>query len=242
MRRTAIHRVTSQSIAATHNTPVRSGQDMFNRLLAGLIILLCIALTSCASSTPEEKPIRGHFTHSVLVNPPGGSLMLTANTYAGDALGTILQNRLGSGNGILVATMVDMEDMETSSAFGRTSMQQISSRLGQYGYKMVESRLGSELRMEKHEGEFILTRDTLRLLAREHDAHGVLVGVYSVSNDKIFVSTRVVRLDDGAILGAYEYYLPMTGDTQALLGMKDSGAPWAWQRYAPREQAIQKKK
>ena len=151
--------------------------------------------------------------------------MLTANTYAGDALSAGLQQRIGAGSGILAATMVDMESLDDSSAFGRMSMQQIGSRVAQHGFKVQDVRLTEAMRMDIRQGEFMLSRDTTRILAQDYDAHAVLVGVYSRSTDKVFISVRAIRLDDAAVIAAYEYYLPKDGDVQTLLSGSASGKP-----------------
>jgi hypothetical protein len=87
----------------------------------------------------------------------------------------------------------------------------------------------------------MLSRDMGSLLAAEYDAHAVLVGTYSRSGEKVFVSARILRLTDGALLAAYEYYLPFGGDIARLL---DSGADGAssgdalWHKYNARGQAF----
>ena len=208
----------------------------------GIFCLLGILLTAGCSSSSNNAGIaawhRPFESAGLIINPPNGSLLLEANTYAGDALGSMLQQRVGSSGAILATTMVNLEDLDKSSPFGRASMQQISSRLGQRGFKVLEARLGAELRMDKREGEFMLTRDSMQLLARAHDAHAALVGAYSVGVDQVFVSVRIVRLNDCALIGAYEYYLPLRDDVVALLGSEPTSA---WQRYSAREQAFPQK-
>lgn len=228
--------------------------NLKTRLIWGLVFLLGIVLTACAQREvkKEEAPpvvVRGEqesamLPHAVSVNPPGGAMMLSGNTMAGDALGQMLLPRVGSGGAILAASLVDMDNFDKSSAFGRASMQQIGSRLSQHGFRVLEPRLGASLRFEKRQGEFMLTRDTMRLLMNEHDAHAALVGTYSESKDKVFVSVRVVRLGDSAILGAYEYYLPKNEDVETLLGAASHvpGGNHLWRKYATREPAFPAKK
>lgn len=224
-------------------------ENIKDRLIWGIVLFLGILLTACSSSTPEpevvliEPQTTTRLPHAVSVNPPGGAMMLSGNTQAGDALGDMLLPRVGSGGGILVTTMVDMENFDKSSAFGRTSMQQIGSRLSQHGFKVLETRLGAVLRFEKRQGEFMLTRDSMKLLAGNHDAHAVMVGTYSEGKDKVFLSIRVVRFADSAILGAYEYYLPKNEDVEALMGVsRVPGGNHLWSRYATREPAFAPKK
>jgi TolB-like protein len=210
-------------------------------VVALLYTVFLLLLAGCGGSRQERIP---PLPHDMPVDPPAGAAMLTANTYAGDALSAILLQRVGSGSGILTATMVNMEDMDASSPFGRTAMQQIGSRVAQHGFKVIEVRLTNEMRMELKNGEFMLSRDTARLLARDHDAHAVLVGVYSRSATRVFISTRVIRLVDNAVIAAYEYYLPLSNDAGYLLGNSlnspDGGksADALWSQYARRGQAF----
>lgn len=220
-----------------------------NRLAWGIMLLLGIILTACSSATPDagggaaRNSLPGAMPHAVSVNPPGGALMLSANTVAGDALGQELLPKVGSGSAILVTTMVDMENFDKSTAFGRTSMQQVGSRLSQHGFRVLEPRLGSSIRFEKREGEFILTRDSMKLLADNYNVHAVMVGTYSESLDKVYLSVRVVRFSDNAILGSYEYYLPKNGDVEALMGVaRVPGGNHLWSRYSARESAFVPKK
>lgn len=197
---------------------------------SSFLVLFALLLAGCASDGPKNPPI----SHAVPVDPPSGSLMLTANTYAGDVLSAELLQRIGSGSGILAATMADMEDLDDSSPFGRTSMQQVGSRVAQHGFKVLDVRLTDAMRMDLRKGEFMLSRDTARILAKEYNAHAVLVGLYSRSDDKIFVSVRAIRLDDAAIIGAYEYWLPREGDVRAMLTNRKIGGEGLISKYTRR--------
>ena len=201
------------------------------------VVLLLLALTGCASKGYEPKPI----PFAMPVDPPPGADMLTANTYAGDALASMLLRRAGPGKGILVTSFVNMENIETSSAFGRMSMQQVSSRVAQHGFTVLEVRLANALTMDRKQGELMLTRDSAKLLEANHDAHAVLVGVYSRTADKIFISARVIRLADTAVIASYEYYLPLIGDVRYLLQSSHAisgGGGGTWQHYASRGKAF----
>ncbi len=205
------------------------------------LLFLCVALAGCGSGTAKTSSLP-YLPQATPVDPPEGSHMLTANTYAGDALHSMLLSRMDAGNGILVASLVELDDFERSSAFGRLASQQIGSRIGQYGFRVLEARVGATLRMDRKDGEFMLTRDSAKLLADTHDAGSVLLGCYSEAGNTVFVSVRVVRLSDNAIMGAYEYYLPRTAEVRTLLtgsgrGARDGGDS-VWRRYALREAAF----
>lgn len=183
----------------------------------------------------------GFLPQAAIANQPKGSDILNVNTRAGDALSGMLLSRMSSGAGVLVANMVDMDDLDKSTTLGRLSMQQIGSRLSQHGFKVLEPRLAKELRMEKHDGEFMLTRESLELLSATHDAHAVLTGVYTRNGGRLFMSVRVVRLADSAVLAAYEYYLPRGDDKFRAAyagGAGDNGDIDPWDDFAGREKAF----
>ncbi|MDR2050686.1 MAG: hypothetical protein LBQ63_02810 [Deltaproteobacteria bacterium] len=217
-------------------------RNVLRRLFWGGLCLAAIFATSCSAAELREQEGETPLPHASRISPPGRALMLRANIRAGDSLGRILLSRLGSASGILVATMVDLDDFDKTTPLGRVVMQQISSRLSQHGFKVLEPRLSSTLRFDKKSGEFMLTRESLLLLAGNHDAHAVLVGTYSLGRDRVFLSVRAVRLQDSAVLAAYEYYLPRSDDVAALLEQEASGVAYngdeLWRRYAERERAF----
>ena len=211
------------------------------------VCLLGLVLAAGCATPPPATVAVPNLPHAMPVDPPSGSHMLTANIYAGDALHKMLLLRMNSGGGILTTSLVNMNDFEESSAFGRVTAQQVGSRIGQYGFRVLESRLGDTLAMERRSGEFMLTRDACKLLADTYDASAVLVGCYSEAGSNVFVSVRVVRLSDNAIMGAYEYYLPRDGDVTRLLASSSSGGTGGasyggdgiWNMYAVRTSAFQ---
>lgn len=203
-------------------------------LVAGLLALTLHAAPARADAGPVGAAARQPAApDGVLVNPPEGSELLNANTYAADALHAVMASRVSTGSPILVATLADVDNLERSTPFGRVTMQQVASRLGQHGYRVLEARMGRALTFTP-QGEFLLSRDATRLMQAEYDAQAALVGTYSLAGGTAYVSLRVVRLDDAAVMAAYEYHLPVRGDTRRM--MAGQGDPWS--QYAGRRQAF----
>ena len=204
-----------------------------------LLLLSLTALSGCQSTPDQSNP--PPLPQARVIDPPEGAAMLSANTYAGDAIANILLKRMSSGSSILAASMVNMDKLDQSSTFGRVAMQQVCSRVSQHGFRVIDVRL-TEAMIINNNGEFMLSRDVCKILASQHDAYAVLVGVYTPSGNKMYVSVRALRLTDAAVLAAYEYYLPLTGETMDLLlsgggGYGGSGDA-SWGRYAARGQAF----
>jgi hypothetical protein len=222
-----------------NNYKISPGWMIFFVLLAvgGILLSGCSLFgASGASERAGGAAARAALPHAALQKQDSSSLLLAANTAAADALASQLLLRAGSASGILSANLVELNDLDKSSLFGQTCAEQLSSRLSQHGFKVLDSRLGAELRMEKTRGEFMLTRDSARLLNANHDAHAALLGVYSETGRRVFLSVRIVRLGDNAVIAAYEYYLPKDDDIVNLLGNGRAG--WNWSGYAAREQAF----
>ncbi len=159
-----------------------------------------------------------------------GSPLTKANFQAADTLHAALAKRINRNSPMLVASLVELNDFDRSSTFGRLVSQQVGSRLGQYGYTVLDVRLGSDLVARRQKGEFMLTRETARMLETRYAAQAVLLGNYVVARNEVFVSLRVLRLDDRSIVAAHEYSLMNSGVVRTLLadpGDGDTGSSWA---------------
>ncbi len=185
-------------------------------------------------------------------DPAASSPLLKSSMAAADALSGMLYGRLGPGTPILAASLSDLEDLNQSSPMGRLISQQIASRLSENGYTVLDARLRGDMKFETGGGEFLLSRDTGQL-KHSYAAEAALTGTYSRGADRWYISTRVLRLADSAILAAYEYTLPLngadvraggggTGAAAAAGGTEAAGGAAVnaadWQRYAPRQQAV----
>ncbi|WMW66508.1 FlgO family outer membrane protein [Nitratidesulfovibrio liaohensis] len=220
------------SASSKYSKPFRAALP--TALVAGLVALALHAVPALADAGPVGAAARQPAApEGVLVNPPEGSELLNANTYAADALHAVMASRVSTGSPILVATLADVDNLERSTPFGRVTMQQVASRLGQHGYRVLEVRMGRAMTFTP-QGEFLLSRDATRLMQSEYDAQAALVGTYSLAGGTAYVSLRVVRLDDAAVMAAYEYHLPVRGDTRRM--MAGQGDPWS--QYAGRRQAF----
>jgi TolB-like protein len=148
--------------------------------------------------------------------------LVPASYNAADAL---LKNakeiELHPNNPILVASLVDIDNVQISSTLGRMIAEQIGSRLAQRGYKIVEVKLRSSSIFVKgtespNEGEFLLSRE-LQDISLQHDAQAVIVGTYAKGPEIVFVTVKLVRTRDSTILGSYDYSLPVGKNTKKML-------------------------
>ncbi|MEE4380286.1 MAG: FlgO family outer membrane protein [Candidatus Competibacteraceae bacterium] len=117
---------------------------------------------------------------------------------------------------VLVATFVDVNALESSSALGRIVAEQVASRFAQEGFTVIDMKLRDNIFIQQNGGEFMLSRD-VRALSQTHNASAILAGTYAVGRRSVYVSARLIRASDSLILSGYDYSLPMGPDTRALL-------------------------
>ncbi len=118
---------------------------------------------------------------------------------------------------ILIATFVNIDNLEESSTFGRTISEYIGSRLAQHDYRVVEMKLRNSIFI-KDDGEFFLSRE-LKNISTKHNAQAVVVGTYSVAENVVYVSARMIRPSDGIIITSYAYKIPLNDNTKKMLGL-----------------------
>lgn len=191
-----------------------------------------------------EAPLEGAKPKPPVVEKPvlhtfqAGPILSKSSVQAADALQAVMATRVSKDSPVLVASMVPLNDYAHTSPLGRLVMQQVGSRLSQYGYRIIDSRLGRDYVMREHEGEFMLTRDTAKLLQSEYAAQAVLVGSYTETPRTVFCSLRLLRLDDGAVVSAFEYHLPNRGEVRRLLQSGSQEHSSIWAQYSHRKPAF----
>lgn len=130
------------------------------------------------------------------------SAALVAKT--GELAAALLRNG-GSGIGddyaFTVSTFVSLGSLYRTSSFGRFLGEQLIADLQHAGIEVVEVRKTEGLLVKEGFGEYGLSRD-MNELNYIHEAQARVTGTYTVSGDKVFVSARILRNSDGAVLSA----------------------------------------
>jgi len=181
------------------------------------LLILLILLGACAPSYQQTKYPKKPFVSHLFDTEPYSSV-LESSYLAADRLASALLHRHFSLNTpILAASFVSIDNLTESSTFGRIISEQISSRLAQHGFRIIEVKLrqGSVF-IKKGEGEFMLSRE-LKHLGDSREIRAVLVGTYAVSEYFIFVSARIVRVEDSSVLTGYDYEVPNDAISRSIL-------------------------
>ena len=126
-------------------------------------------------------------------------------------------NALGGGP-VLVATVVNVNDLSRSAPLGRTLSEQYASQMAALGFNVKEVKLRGDIFVKEGAGELLLSRE-IKDIARSYNASLVLVGTYSPAANFTYVSLKLVRTEDSRIVRGYDYALPNDRDVQRLLAV-----------------------
>jgi len=182
---------------------------------ARALLVSSLALVAIACNTPQT----GQVPFDAKNKPV--DVDLAGQSY--NATELLLQNTqqtLDMNRPILVASLVNVANLERSSNLGRVVSEQVSSRLSQLGYDTRETKLRGSFLIKEGAGEFALSRE-IKAISAKQNAQAVIAGVYAVARSNVMVTLRLIRAKDGKILSAVDYTLPMGPDTAALLGPYD---------------------
>jgi len=187
-------------------------------------LIIVAALATVLLAGCEGLPKAGNGPEPTYEQALNGNAFNTAN-YA--AVGELMKryqgpaatsNQAGSSYGapFIVATLVNIDQLEQSSTLGRLITEQISSRMSQLGYGVVDLKVRNGVYMKRNEGEFLLTRE-IKEVANVHKAQAVIVGTYAESSNLIYVNLKVVNPSNSMILAAYDYALPLDKQIRSLV-------------------------
>jgi TolB-like protein len=176
---------------------------MKKSLLTAVVLTAALGIAGCS----ETNTVRPQIADTDLI---------ATNHNAAESLLNLSSANLSKSQPVLVASFVDVDNLDSSSTFGRITSEQIASKLSQSGYPVIELKLRNNVFIKEQSGEFILSRELVNL-STEHDAQAVLAGTYAVGTNSVWVTSKLIRTTDGVILSSYDYVLPMGPDTRALL-------------------------
>ncbi|HUW17863.1 MAG TPA: FlgO family outer membrane protein [Sedimentisphaerales bacterium] len=151
---------------------------------------------------------------------------ITEHNYkAVDVLLKKLRVELAKDSPILVASLVNLDNLNESSTFGRVVSEQIASRFRQSGYTTIEMKLRTTVFMREGSGEFLLSRE-LSEIGIKHRAQAVVVGTYAAAASKVYLTVRVVNVSDSRILSSHDYTIPIGRDVFKMLLKGKANLDW----------------
>ena len=183
------------------------------RLTLPLLLAAAGVLAGCTSNSALY--VRPEPTYADAKASP----FVAANRDAITALLAGLDMKVLAETPLLVATVVNVNDLRKTAPLGRTLSEQYASHLANQGLLVKELKLRGDIYVREETGELMLSRE-LKDIAKVHSAGLVVVGTYSAAVNATFVSLKLVKTDTGQIIKGHEYALPNNADVNKLLAVK----------------------
>ena len=178
---------------------------------AYLTIFLAAALAGCATQTVQSPAYVGPTYTAASSNP-----FINSSREAVDTL----MNGFDPGSlgkaPVLVATVVNINDLKNSAPLGRTLGEMYASQLANKGLNVTEMKLRGDVYVREGTGELLLSRE-IREIAAQHAAGLVLVGTYSQASQYTYISMKLVRTTDSRIMRSHDYAIPNDMDVRRML-------------------------
>ncbi len=173
-------------------------------VMVAMILSLTFLLAGCGSNKPTST---SRFDVEV-------DLVAELNKAAQ----TLLSRTAGLNHSqpVITASFVSVDNMQSSSTFGRQSSEIFATAISQAGVPVKEVKLRDSLFIQENTGELMLSRE-LRHLSTNHSAQAVAVGTYAVGGTHLYINVRIVRSSDSVILGSHNFSLPINRDIQRML-------------------------
>jgi TolB-like protein len=173
----------------------------------------------------EHKILLVAIENNIRLVDANDDVVTAANYKAAEYLIGKLPKNMLKDNPFLIASLVNVDNLNESSTFGRMISEQISSRFKQLGYTAIELKLRTTIFIKEGSGEFLLSRE-LSDIVTKHNANAMVVGTYAIASDRVYLTVRIVNATDSTILASYDYSIPMTRDVFKMLLKGREGVNW----------------
>lgn len=180
---------------------------MYNKTAIFILMIITTVLSGC--STSAQKPVK--------------DVDLVEVSY--DAVERLLEQSsqpIPKGSLIVVSTLVNVDDMNQTSAFGRIVSDQIASAFNNSGYRIKGMEMQTALFVKEKSGMLHLSDETKETLGK-HNASALVAGVFAAGRRTAYVSLRIVDLNSKNIISSTDYSVPMGPDAKVLLKPRETG-------------------
>ncbi|MFA6901327.1 MAG: FlgO family outer membrane protein, partial [Desulfurivibrionaceae bacterium] len=130
---------------------------------------------------------------------------------------------VGGGQRLILTTVVDLDNLYTTTRLGRTLTEALSTSLFRHGFGVVEIRKSAELLIRDNRGELMLTRDA-KLLAKQQQAAAILTGTYSLTPTTVILNLKLLDAGSQQVLSVAGLELQRSRNINYLLAAGDGGA------------------
>ena len=188
---------------------------MMMRLTSIAALASLAAVTGCTTLNGPEQPVTTVRTEPTYQSADTNNFLASSQDAINKLTAAVSPQATGTGP-VLVATVVNVNNMAASSPLGRTLSEQFATNMAMTGIDVKEVKLRGTVFVREGAGELLLSRE-VRDIARTHNATMVLVGTYSAAASVTYISLKLVRTEDGYIFRGHDYALPNDRDVQRLL-------------------------
>lgn len=178
------------------------------RFLVSLLTVM-VLITGCSTQSSSAVKV---ITYKDAAESP----LIPTNYAAADYLLEQLKHNVAPNSTLIIATLVNIDALESSSTLGRLISEQISARFTQNSYRMVELKFRNNVYIVQNQGEFMLTRE-IHELAKTHAAQAVITGTYAQSRDFVYINLKVIQPKTNAVLAVHDYVLPLDENNRHML-------------------------
>jgi hypothetical protein len=119
---------------------------------------------------------------------------------------------------VLVSTVVDINDVNRTTMFGRVLSECLSSRLTQVNKDVIHATVRSDQMLVRSEGQFLLSRE-VRNLAMDYNARTALVSTYAVTQHTVILSLKLVSTIEDSTLAGIDIVIPRSETVTEMLGL-----------------------
>lgn len=145
--------------------------------------------------------------------------MIYSNHTAVDNL--LLKTKLDEDSKVIITTIVNINNLESTSALGRTISEQLTTKFVDAKMDVIEMKLRNSIYIKRATGELILSRKVSKL-AKAVSADAIVTGTYSNAGESVYVNLRIINPQTQMILSTVDYKLSKDEDIKSLLGEKSS--------------------
>ncbi len=178
-------------------------------ILKKFVILTMLLLSACAQLNHDFRYV--NYSSEDFIHK---------NYEATDSLSIQLKERKAENeptvSPVIVVSVVNMNQLNKTSAFGRLISEQLSARMSQLKYNVVELKLRNDILVKNNQGEFLLTRE-IKDIADSVNAQAVLVGTYAENTNDVYVNLKIVRPSNNVVLAGYSYAIPKAANIKGML-------------------------
>lgn len=127
-------------------------------------------------------------------------------------------------DGIAVSSFVDLKKLTRTSSFGRYLAEQLMTEFQQQGYRVVEIRKSTSIRIQEQRGEYGLSREAAEINP-SITARTLITGTYTLAGDNILVNAKVLDNKNATLLSSATMVFPRTKLVDLLLADSASATP-----------------